>query len=333
MLTDVLAALPADRGARRGGGRHRRAGRGGARTGYGARVVSDTREAGQSPAAQLGIDALEGARRVLLVPGDCPLLDPTRSTRCWSASRRRRRGRPRPPRHRDERAAAAPAGRDRPVVRPRQPRAPHRAREDGGSVAAGGGGAVARARRRHAGRPRGAARRRWSDPAAAPPTRVGCCARLARNDEARDLGGRAAGLPEVAPGDDLAALLATRRPEISPPATSSSCRRRWCRRPRGASCGSRTSRRRRARVELAESSARTRGPSRWCSTRPRTSCAAVRGVLICGRATGSCARTRAWTRRTHRATTRSCCCRSTRTRPHARCGRGSRRCAAWRPPS
>ena len=44
--------------------------------GYGARVVSDTREAGQSPAAQLGLDAVEGADVVLLVPGDCPALDP-----------------------------------------------------------------------------------------------------------------------------------------------------------------------------------------------------------------------------------------------------------------
>jgi 2-phospho-L-lactate guanylyltransferase len=48
--------------------------------GYGARVVSDTREAGQSPAAQLGLDAVEGADVVLLVPGDCPALDPTQLT-------------------------------------------------------------------------------------------------------------------------------------------------------------------------------------------------------------------------------------------------------------
>ena len=48
--------------------------------GYGARVVSDTREAGQSPAAQLGLDAVEGADVVLLVPGDCPALDPTELT-------------------------------------------------------------------------------------------------------------------------------------------------------------------------------------------------------------------------------------------------------------
>ena len=48
--------------------------------GYGARVVADTREAGQSPAAQLGLDAVEGADVVLLVPGDCPALDPAQLT-------------------------------------------------------------------------------------------------------------------------------------------------------------------------------------------------------------------------------------------------------------
>jgi 2-phospho-L-lactate guanylyltransferase len=46
--------------------------------GYGANVVHDTAEAGQSAAAQIGIaHAIEaGATRVLLVPGDCPALDP-----------------------------------------------------------------------------------------------------------------------------------------------------------------------------------------------------------------------------------------------------------------
>lgn len=44
----------------------------------GARVVHDGREAGQSSAAALGIDAIleVGADRALLVPGDCPSLDP-----------------------------------------------------------------------------------------------------------------------------------------------------------------------------------------------------------------------------------------------------------------
>lgn len=44
----------------------------------GARVVHDGREAGQSAAAQAGVDAAiaGGAERVLLVPGDCPAMDP-----------------------------------------------------------------------------------------------------------------------------------------------------------------------------------------------------------------------------------------------------------------
>src|SRR5688572_11556589 len=44
----------------------------------GADVVHDDREAGQSAAAALGVDAAvaTGADRALLVPGDCPALDP-----------------------------------------------------------------------------------------------------------------------------------------------------------------------------------------------------------------------------------------------------------------
>jgi 2-phospho-L-lactate/phosphoenolpyruvate guanylyltransferase len=44
----------------------------------GAVVVEDPEEAGQSAAAARGIDAalVRGAERVLLVPGDCPALDP-----------------------------------------------------------------------------------------------------------------------------------------------------------------------------------------------------------------------------------------------------------------
>ena len=44
----------------------------------GAIVVDDPVEAGQSAAAELGVDAVgeRGAQRVLLVPGDCPALDP-----------------------------------------------------------------------------------------------------------------------------------------------------------------------------------------------------------------------------------------------------------------
>lgn len=44
----------------------------------GAEVVHDPVEAGQSPAAALGVQAARrlGAARVLLVPGDCPAVDP-----------------------------------------------------------------------------------------------------------------------------------------------------------------------------------------------------------------------------------------------------------------
>jgi 2-phospho-L-lactate guanylyltransferase len=44
----------------------------------GAHVVHDGREAGQSAAAAMGVDAAmaAGAERVLMVPGDCPALDP-----------------------------------------------------------------------------------------------------------------------------------------------------------------------------------------------------------------------------------------------------------------
>jgi 2-phospho-L-lactate/phosphoenolpyruvate guanylyltransferase len=50
--------------------------------GYGARVLYDHREDGQSAATQIGIEhAIEGrAARVLLVPGDCPALDPAELT-------------------------------------------------------------------------------------------------------------------------------------------------------------------------------------------------------------------------------------------------------------
>lgn len=50
--------------------------------GYGANVLHDNVEAGQSAAVLIGIaHALEaGATRVLLVPGDCPALDPVELT-------------------------------------------------------------------------------------------------------------------------------------------------------------------------------------------------------------------------------------------------------------
>jgi 2-phospho-L-lactate/phosphoenolpyruvate guanylyltransferase len=48
----------------------------------GAHVVADRDEAGQSVAAEAGVDAAtaRGAERALLVPGDCPALDPAELT-------------------------------------------------------------------------------------------------------------------------------------------------------------------------------------------------------------------------------------------------------------
>ncbi|HEX2017287.1 MAG TPA: 2-phospho-L-lactate guanylyltransferase [Solirubrobacteraceae bacterium] len=49
---------------------------------HGAEVVTDTRSDGQSAAAQLGLDwaMAGGAQRAVLVPGDCPALDPAELT-------------------------------------------------------------------------------------------------------------------------------------------------------------------------------------------------------------------------------------------------------------
>jgi 2-phospho-L-lactate/phosphoenolpyruvate guanylyltransferase len=44
--------------------------------GHGARIVHDDRQDGQSAAASLGLRHADGADRALLVPGDCPALDP-----------------------------------------------------------------------------------------------------------------------------------------------------------------------------------------------------------------------------------------------------------------
>jgi 2-phospho-L-lactate/phosphoenolpyruvate guanylyltransferase len=48
----------------------------------GAHVVADGVEAGQSPAAEVGVEVAvqRGAERALLVPGDCPALDPEELT-------------------------------------------------------------------------------------------------------------------------------------------------------------------------------------------------------------------------------------------------------------
>jgi 2-phospho-L-lactate/phosphoenolpyruvate guanylyltransferase len=58
-------------------------------TARGLPLVDDPRGAGQSPAAALGIAraAVLGAERVVLVPGDCPLLSPAELTRLLTEHR------------------------------------------------------------------------------------------------------------------------------------------------------------------------------------------------------------------------------------------------------
>jgi 2-phospho-L-lactate guanylyltransferase len=78
MLGDVLAALGAAGGLDELIVVTAEARAAGAARDAGARVVDDPVETGQSDAAALGVRAAldRGADRVLLVPGDCPALDP-----------------------------------------------------------------------------------------------------------------------------------------------------------------------------------------------------------------------------------------------------------------
>ena len=89
MARDVLAALAAVEGlaAILVVTREPRAAE--AATAEGADIVYDAEEPGHSAAAQLGIaEAVRrGARRVLLVPGDCPLLDPVEVDRLLRSAR------------------------------------------------------------------------------------------------------------------------------------------------------------------------------------------------------------------------------------------------------
>src|SRR3954469_16091576 len=140
----------------------------------GVHVVPDPVEAGQSAAAELGIEtaAARGATRVLLVPGDCPALD----AREVSALLERDPGRPSvvivPDRHGsgtnalliDPPDALAPAfgvgSFARHAARPPPPlgggvfRPPRRPRAGRRRARVRRTGRVARARRRHAGRSR-----------------------------------------------------------------------------------------------------------------------------------------------------------------------------------
>ena len=179
MFSDVLVALrrtdsvdemlvvTADHGAQRIAG------------GYGAMVLDDDDEghnARRSTASARRSDA--GADRVLLVPGDCPLLDPeeleqllarpvVRAVPCVD--------RPRPPRHRARTRCCSPR---RTAMTPAfGPGSCQRHVDDAraaGTGARGRRGRVAGARRRHARGPRGATDDAGGVASAAPRTRAGC---------------------------------------------------------------------------------------------------------------------------------------------------------------
>ena len=78
--------------------------------GWGADVIADPQERSHSNAATLGIRAAvdRGATRVLLVPGDCPSLDPREVDDAARPIAERRAHRPGPPRHGHQRAGADP---------------------------------------------------------------------------------------------------------------------------------------------------------------------------------------------------------------------------------
>jgi 2-phospho-L-lactate/phosphoenolpyruvate guanylyltransferase len=79
MVADVLAALAAVRGLETVVMVTAEPVAGALARERGLPVIDDPRQAGQSAAAALGVAAAaqRGAERVLLVPGDCPALDPT----------------------------------------------------------------------------------------------------------------------------------------------------------------------------------------------------------------------------------------------------------------
>ena len=174
----------------------------------GAHVVHDPAETGQSDAAALGIAAAvgRGAGRTLLVPGDCPSLDPGEVAALLAGAR----GAGVvivPDRHGTGTNALLLTPPDvlAPAFGPGLVRAPRLARRVRRRDRAGRPCGVARARRRHAGRPGGAARR--AGPAAA---RRAAHARAAGADGDRGMTLAAEalpGMPEIRRGDDLGALL------------------------------------------------------------------------------------------------------------------------------
>ena len=299
----------------------------------GARVVHDPVEAGQSAAAVRGIDAAleRGAERVLLVPGDCPALDPREVAALLRATRAARRGdRPGPPRDRHQRAAADAAGRDarRRSARARSPATPRCARA-AGADGRGRRGAVARARRRHARRPRGAARRAGRARRRPP-------ARALLHRRSPGVTGSSSRAPRPARGP---ARRRPRRADRRPPA--SSCRHRRARgRAQGrlqgrgpARRGSPTSCPARGRARSPPSTARTRATSRSCS-RDGGARARRRGRLICRTRHGFvCANAGVDASNAAEPGHARAAARSTPTPRPARCARGCPAAPRWSSPT
>ena len=210
-LIDLVLVVSRDHGAQR------------IAAGYGAMVLEDD-ELGHNAAAMKGVQrAIElGARRALLVPGDCPMLDPSELDRAGGAAGGRSLGsdRARPPRNGNQRAAAVasrragarrsgPAAADatRPAPAPRVSRFRRW---------------ISRAWRSTSTRPRISPRwsRRWRSATAVPPTPAGCCGSCREHKVTASAITAVAleGLPEIRRGDDLAELIAAAMPSGAPDA-------------------------------------------------------------------------------------------------------------------
>ena len=167
----------------------------------GARVIHDPLESGQSAAAALGLAAATDAHRALLVPGDCPALDPSEVSALLAPASVTPTVVIVPDRHGQGTNALllTPPRCDGAGVRRGVVRSPCCARPRGGSDGPGRRPSLAGARRRHARGPRHAARR---------PRRRAADPRTARRSRRRVIELLALpGLPEVRAGDDLATLL------------------------------------------------------------------------------------------------------------------------------
>ena len=183
MVTDVLdraAPREAHRRRRRG---HRRGRRAEPRPRATTPSTSTTTTAAtpppRAPASRWALE--RGFERVLLVPGDCPALDPAEVDALLGAARRGPGDRVVPDRHGTGTNAlllSAARRRSRPSFGPGQPRAPRGRRARGRRRLRGRRGRLARARRRHRRGPRRRCATRSPPAPAAPRTRAASLARL-----------------------------------------------------------------------------------------------------------------------------------------------------------